>query len=184
MRGRGKPRPYHPPDMRSYLILLPLALSCRPKPPVVPPVEGVAEQFYGTQFERPISGAPDSIQLARLRPFITDSLARLLHAARQRHDADLARAPEEKPSWAEGDIFTSLFEGPTAFYVTPAIRDGERAKVPVKFQYHSATDSTTTEWSDTAIVVLEQGRPVVADVIFGGTWAFGQKGSLVGNLQP
>jgi len=157
--------------------------ACTAKPPVGPTVESIAEEFYGTQFIRPINGAPDSAQLERLRPFISDSLAKLLAAARQEHDADLARAPEEKPSWAEGDIFTSLFEGPSAFYVTPAIRDGGRAKVPVRFEHRVPGDTTVTGWTDTAIVVLEGGRPVVADVIFGGTWAFGQKGTLVQALQ-
>jgi hypothetical protein len=160
------------------------AAACRPAAPEGPAVEKVVEEFYADHFVTPYYGVPDSARLAGIRPFITDSLARLLAVADSLRAADIARAPDEKPRWVDGDIFTSLIEGPSAFYIKPAIRDGDVVKVPMAFRHQEKGDTAAVEWVDTAIVVSEGGRPVVADIRFGGTWAFGRKGTLVGVLQP
>jgi len=167
--------------MRKFLLLLPLLASCRP----AEPPEKVVEAFYGEQFIAPISGAPDSAELARLRPYISDSLAILLAAAAAQREADIARAPNERPAWVDGDIFASLFEGPAAFSLNAGIADGKGFKVPVAFQYRPAFLPATSEqhWADTAVVVVQRGKWVVSDVIYGGTWDFAQKGTLVGALQ-
>ena len=170
--------------MRRYLLLLLPLAACRPAAPEGPAVEKVVEDFYADHFVTPYYGVPDSARLAKLRPFLTDSLARLLAAADSMRSADIARAPDEKPRWVDGDIFTSLVEGPSAFYIRPAIREDGVVKVPMAFRHQEKTDTAAVEWVDTAIVVSEGGRPVVADIRFGGTWAYGRKGTLVGALQP
>ena len=151
--------------------------ACRPAPPAEPP-EQVVEALYGDQFMTPIAGVPDSTRLAQLRPHLSDALAALLAAADSERTADLARAPNEKPSWVEGNIFVSLFEGQSAFYLLPGIKDGRRWKVPVRSQYQVSGDTARTVWTDTAVVVAQRGKWVVDDVIFGGTWDFAQKGRL------
>jgi hypothetical protein len=168
--------------MRKLLVLLPL-VACRPATPA-PTVEKVVEDFYADHFVTPYYGVPDSARLAGIRPFITDSLARLLAIADSMRAADLASDPEEKPRWAEGDIFTSLFEGPSSFHIRPAIREGDVVKVPMAYRHQEPGDTAAVDWVDTAIVVEEHGRPVVADIRFGGTWAFGRKGTLLEVLQP
>jgi len=42
----------------------------------------------------------------------SNTLRSLLVAARKRDESDAARAPDEKPSFAEGDLVSRLFEGP------------------------------------------------------------------------
>jgi hypothetical protein len=170
--------------MRTLLLLLVPLAACRPATPAAPPVEKVVEDFYADHFVTPYYGVPDSARLAKIRPYLSDSLARLLAVADSTHTADVARAPEEKPRWTEGDIFTSLIEGPSSFYIRPAIREGGVVKVPMYFEFRGETDTVSVTWVDTAIVVQEHGRPVVADIRFGGTWPFGRKGTLVGELQP
>jgi len=165
------------------LLLLPLA-ACRPASPPGPTVEKVVEDFYADHFVAPYYGVPDSARLATIRPYLTDSLARLLARADSVRNADILRAPQDVPSWSEGDVFTSLFEGPSSFYIRPAVREGSEVKVPMYFEHRSPADTAAVIWVDTAIVVEEHGRPVVADIKFGGTWAFGRKGTLVGLLQP
>jgi hypothetical protein len=168
--------------MKRYLLILSLVLACSPRAPA-PTVEKVVEDFYADHFVAPYYGVPDSARLAGIRPYITDSLARLLAAADSVRAADIARAPGEKPRWVEGDIFTSLVEGPSSFYVRPAIREEGVVKVPVVFESRTPADTASTMWVDTAIVVEERGRPVIADIHFGGTWAYGRKGSLAASLR-
>ena len=169
--------------MRKYLILLPLLAACHPAPPAEPP-EKVVEALYGDQFVAPIAGVPDSARLAKLRPYLSDSLAALLAAADARRAADIARAPNEKPSWAEGNIFVSLFEGQDAFYLQPAIEDRAGYKVPIRSQYKARGETSGTTWADTAVVTAQRGKWVVDDVIYGGSWEFARKGRLRGALQP
>jgi len=168
----------------SVLSVLGVSTSCRPAASPAPTVEKVVEDFYADHFVTPYYGVPDSARLARLRPFLTDSLARLLAAADSMRSADIARSRDEKPRWADGDIFTSLVEGPSSFYIKPGIRDGEAVKVPMAFRHQEQGDTVAVEWVDTAIVVSEGGRTVVADIRFGGTWPYGRKGTLVEVLQP
>lgn len=162
----------------SVLSVLSLSSSCRPAAPEAPAVEKVVEDFYADHFTAPYYGVPDSARLAKIRPFLTDSLARLLAAADSMRSADIARAPDEKPRWVDGDIFTSLVEGPSSFYIGPATREGGEVKVPMHFEHRGPADTAAVTWVDTAIVAEEHGRPVVADIRFGGTWAFGRKETL------
>ncbi len=139
-------------------------------------------RFYTMREALAISGAPTESELAALRPFIADTLAHMLTAADARRTADRQRAPLEKPSFADGDIFSSLFEGPTAFKVLPAVGEGTTVRVPVEF----TNDGTPppVKWTDTVVVVQERGHWVVQDLRYGGTWGFGASGSLLMQLKP
>ena len=167
----------------SALCALSALSACHPAPPAESP-EKVVEALYGDQFMAPIGGVPDSARLARLRPFLSDTLATLFAAADAQRSADLVRAPDEKPAWVEGNIFVSLFEGQSAFYLLPGIKDGDGYKVPVRSQYQIQGDTARTVWTDTAVVMAEGGKWVVTDVIYGGSWDFAKKGTLRASLQP
>lgn len=137
--------------------------------------------FYGAYVGHGVSGAPTDSQLAALAPHLSDTLHGLLAAARQAHDEDARTAPGEKPSFTDGDLFSSLFEGPTRYEVLPADTAGPPYRVPVRLTYDGATPAVT--WTDTALVVRENDRLVVGDIAFGGTWDFGNKGSLRRGLE-
>jgi hypothetical protein len=138
-------------------------------------------RFYGAYVGHRISGAPTDSQLAALTPHLSDTLRGLLAAARRMHDAEARRAPGEKPSFTDGDLFSSLFEGPSRFEVLVADTSGPPYRVPVRLSYDGATPPVT--WTDTALVVRENDRLVVGDIVFGGTWDFGNKGSLRRGLE-
>jgi hypothetical protein len=140
----------------------------------------VVEDFYTARIRSKLTGAPSAEELAQIAPFLSDTLRALLVAARQMRDADVARAPDEKPAFAEGDLFSSLFEGPTAFrIVTDSVAPSGR--VPVRFTYADARDTTT--WTDAVQVAQEQGRYVITDVQYGGKWDFANGGSLRTSLE-
>lgn len=167
--------------MRSFLLATILPLAACAKPPAGAP-EKVVEDFYADHFVAPYYGAPDKVRIAQLRPLISDRLADALTRADSVRSADMAAAPNEKPRWVDGDIFVSLVEGPSAFYLKGGIKDGREWKVPVALQHLVPPDTTRTVWTDTAVVIAQDGKWVVDDVIFGGTWDFAQKGRLRENL--
>jgi hypothetical protein len=129
-----------------------------------------------------MTGAPTAEQLAQMSPYLSGELRQLLGEARARYEADLAKAPDEKPAFAEGDLFTSLFEGATTFIADDAQPNGpDEHIVPVRFT--SARQLPAVNWIDNVRVVRENGAWVVADVEYGNHWAFGNKGTLVQALK-
>jgi hypothetical protein len=129
-----------------------------------------------------VRGAPSPEQLASIAPYVSAELQSRLRAARGLHDREQARSPSEKPSYADGDLFTSLFEGPTAFGIVSDTVHNDTHHVVVRFTYDKASPPVT--WTDIAVVKSESGRWVVADVIYGGQWDFASKGTLLHALQP
>jgi hypothetical protein len=139
----------------------------------------VVQQFYAATITGHVSGAPTTEQLATLAPYLSDTLRALLAAARTRNEADIARAPDEKPSFAEGDLFSSMFEGPNAVAVFPDSARGSSRVATVRMTY---TGSPPVTWVDRVVLTEQAGRYVIDDIEYGGTWDFANKGTLRGSL--
>lgn len=139
----------------------------------------VVTRFYAAIQSARVTGAPDAAQLARLAPFLSDSLRTLLAAARQLHDADVARAPGEKPSFAEGDLFSSLFEGPTTVAVAADSVRGPTHRVTAQMSY---AGGGPTAWTDVVVLREQRGHWVIDDIEYGGHWDFAAAGTLRGQL--
>lgn len=153
-----------------------LALSaCRGREATTP--ADAVMQFYTMRDAVGVQGAPTEKELAALRPFIADTLANGLAFADSLRTADRLRAPDEKPAFVEGDLFSSVFEGYTSFRVMPALPGDAPFVVPIEFADERARP--TVRWTDTAVVVVERGRLVVQDIRYGGTWDFANKGTLL-----
>src|SRR5215813_10006441 len=75
------------------------------------------KRFYNTYRAQKFSGLPDAAQLAKLAPYLSASLQTLIRAAQKEQDRCEKAAPDEKPPWVEGDMFTSNFEGFTWFQI-------------------------------------------------------------------
>lgn len=161
------------------LLLATLVLACRS--PADKDAASVVERFYGTTRSLRVSGAPSPEQLTALAPYLSDSLRALLAAAERLRDADMARAPDEKPSFAEGDFFSSLFEGATSVTIVTDSLRGSTHAVTVRMTSNAAQPATT--WTDVAILVAQGGRWVIDDIVYGGQWAFAAKGALRTALQ-
>jgi len=84
---------------------------------------------------------------------------------------------DDKPPFVDGCLFASLFEGPKAFKVGTAVAEGSGSKVKVHF-----TADEGVAWDDEVIVVKEDGRDVIDDVLLSGIGQFNPPGRLSTNL--
>ena len=152
--------------------------------PTVDPAVGAAREavslFYTAVAKLRPSGAPTAEQRTELAPLLSAELIDLLERADAARTAARAAAPMEKPPFTDGDLFSSLFEGPTAFTVgEPQTGAAGEWRVPVTLTYSTgAKDEKPTEWTDTVVLREESGRFVVTDIAFGGSWDFANKGTM------
>lgn len=151
------------------------AVSCAPSEAKTP--AHAAVQLYAMLDALGVQTVPDSLSLTALRPFLSDSLAdALAHADQARRTAARER-PDEKPVFADGDPFSSLFEGRTSARPDTTITQGDTALVVMTFT--NTTQRPAVNWRDTVVVTRERGRYVVADIRYGTTWEFGFTGRLL-----
>ena len=140
----------------------------------------VVRRFYAATIEQKVTGAPTAAQLATLAPYISDTLRSLLDAARRRSEADAAREPNEKPMFADGNLFSSLFEGPNAVDVVADSARGDVRVATVRLTYNGANPPVT--WIDRVVLTQRDGHFLIDDVEYGGQWDFANKGSLHASL--
>jgi hypothetical protein len=161
-----------------FAIIAALLVACQRAPE--PSARTVVQEFYASTIAQRVDGAPTVAQLATLGPFLSDTLRALLAAARQRSEADAAREPNEKPAFVEGNLFSSLFEGPNAVEV---VADSTRGDVQVATVHMTSTTANPpVVWTDRVVLTKQGGRYVIDDVEYGGTWDFASKGSLRASL--
>ena len=161
------------------LLLLSLVLvACHSAPAATP--ASVVESFYAASIASGASGAPSAEDLAVLSPFLSDSLKSLLGAARRLYEAARVQAPEDKPPFADGSLFSSLFEGPTTVSVVGDAARGSTHAVTVRMTNTGAVPPVS--WTDLVLVVQEHGRFVIEDIEDGGNWDFANKGTLRSSL--
>jgi hypothetical protein len=160
------------------LSLCGVVIGCRSAPP--PNATTVVDQFYRATIAGHISGAPTAEQLTALSPYLSDTLRALLVAARKRNEADMARAPDEKPSFAEGDLFSSLFEGPNEAHVVADSVRGPGRVAFVRMTYNGGNPPVT--WVDRVVLERANSGYVIDDVEYGGEWDFANKGTLRSSL--
>jgi hypothetical protein len=139
-----------------------------------------ANRFYRTYLKLKILGLPNSEQMKTLTPLITPDLNGLFEAARKTQAQFIKDHPDEKPPWADGDLFTSLFEGAQSFRLGRPTANGDRVEVPVHLTYHQG--GSTTRWSDVIVLVRDKNRWLVSDILLKGEWAFKSGDSLRKNL--
>jgi hypothetical protein len=140
----------------------------------------VANDFYGVYATfHPSDGIPDAKARAKLGPFISPALDRLLVAgeAAEAHFAQVTK--NMSPPLIEGDLFTSNFEGATAFHIGGCTTSGETAQCSVSFTYRGdRKDEKPAAWTDRLYLVRNRNDWRVDDIGYGATWAFGNKGRL------
>jgi len=158
--------------------------------PAAAPERVVADLYTALAAQRP-SGAPTDAQRAVLAPLLSAELTGLLQRADAARSAARAAAPSEKTPFTDGDLFSSLFQGPTGFAVgapvsgayVPGGRLGD-VRVPVTLtRAADPAGGKATTWTDTVLLREENGRFVVADIAFGGDWDFANKGSMISALR-
>jgi hypothetical protein len=127
------------------------------------------------------SGLPQRADMAAYDAFLCPDLAQAIRAAQVRQEVARAERPDEKPPYVEGDLFSSLFEGPERFEVSDSQVDGDLARVRVAMRHGEG--ETAKRWTDTLVMRLDDGIWCLADVEYGGEWPMANKGRLGSALQ-
>ena len=137
----------------------------------------VTTGFYGVyRTVHPSDGIPSSADRARYAPFLSSELEQLLRKA-QAAEARFAKENKDSPPLLEGDIFTSMFEGASAVQVGICSGDAARGRCAVNLEYVDK-DAKRVAWSDAVLLVNTPAGWRVDDIAYGGSWAFGNKGTL------
>lgn len=141
--------------------------------------QGVVQAFYEWRIRSQITGAPDERQLSEMAPYVSAELLALLATA---PTAAAGKKPRSmRRAFTEGDLFSSVFDGPTTFKVQIPETQGAEQFVPVRFT--SAKQLPAVNWVDRIKVVNEDGHYVVADIEYGSHWEFGARSTLSGALK-
>jgi hypothetical protein len=136
----------------------------------------LATDFYEMRLRLGRTGLPDAGEMKAYRAFLCPDLALKMDAARARQAAWIAANPEEKPPLIEGDLFSSLFEGPDSVSAagTTATDTGARVSLAMR----AGEGENAPRWKDDLLLERQDGVWCVADVEYRGDWGFANKGRL------
>jgi len=141
----------------------------------------LAGDFYEMHARFAGRGLLDASATNAYGAFLCPSLVRALDDARARQTEFRTAHPGDKPPLADGDLFSSLFEG--VEQATPGIpvAEGETVRVPVTLA--RGVGPGAQHWQDALILQKDQGVWCVADVDYGGTWPMANTGRLTDTLK-
>ncbi|HEX4635763.1 MAG TPA: hypothetical protein VH189_06250 [Rhizomicrobium sp.] len=148
-----------------------------------------ANAFYAVyKDQQPHSGIPDATGRLRYTPVLSPRLNKQLTEAAAAQARLTAKVKNAVPPMLEGDIFSSLFEGATAWKVGACQEDVKSARCPVALSYTPPPAQTTKApkpagWSDTLLLVRTPQAWKVDDVVYDAGFQFGNTGRLSEMLQ-
>ncbi len=141
-------------------------------------IEKAADAFYKLYLKVQPSGVPRESEQRKFSPYISVSLAKLLKHADQAERKYYRATKGQSPPLAEGDLFTSLFEGAAAFKVLSCEKKTAAGSCWVEFTYVDPGDRSSFKWKDRVYLVKEPRGWRVDDIEFLGDWEFMHKGRL------
>ncbi|HEU0161681.1 MAG TPA: hypothetical protein VFQ69_04705 [Rhizomicrobium sp.] len=138
-------------------------------------------------------GVPDATQRVRYAPVLSPALnARITQAAAAQARLT-AKVKNAVPPVLQGDIFTSLFEGATAWTVGTCTGDARLSRCRVTLTHVPATppDSKAAggkvekpvQWDDILVLVSTPQGWKLDDVLYDARFAFGNTGRLSAMLE-
>jgi hypothetical protein len=142
---------------------------------------GLAADFYEMHARFAGRGLPDATAMKAYGAFLCPSLVRAIEDARARQQAFAAAHPGDKPPLAEGDLFSSLFEGVERARALQPARAGESVRVPVALSRGPGPGAQA--WEDALLLQRDDGVWCVADVEYGGRWPAANTGRLTDTLK-
>ncbi|RKT81360.1 uncharacterized protein DUF3828 [Rahnella aquatilis] len=145
--------------------------------------DSVAQQFYDFRIKQGGSGLPNSSQLAAYRPYLSTALYDALLKAQSHPKVDIAASPNEKTGAGsgDGDIFSSLFDGPTSASVDSAstIPNTDARNIPLRVTFtHEKDKGASTSWKYEVLMVREGQCWTVDDVRYMANLDFASSGTL------
>ena len=160
------------------------AAPTAPTAPAAPAAQspGAAVVDFMTMHQRlGNSGLPDAGSMNAYDAFVCPSLGAALRDARVHQEQFRASNPGEKPPMVEGDLFSSLFEGPDSYSAAGSKIEGVRASVTMDLRHGEG--SAATSWQDTVLLELDDGIWCISDVQYGGKWPSANRGRLSESLK-
>lgn len=147
----------------------------------------IAAGFYAVYSTfHPSDGIPDAKGRAKYAPYLSEGLSALLTQASAAEDK-FAKANKDTPPMVEGDLFTSNFEGATAYKIGACTGDTKAGHCAIQLTYDPGkTDNPKDKpfsWTDTAYLVNSASGWKIDDIAFGGNWDFGNKGKMSDTLK-
>jgi len=132
-------------------------------------------------------GIPDATVRLRYSPVLSPRLNKQLTEAAAAQARLTAKVKNAVPPMLEGDIFSSLFEGASAWKVGTCQGDTKTAHCPVALSYAppplpNRKPEKPANWTDTLLVVNTPQGWKVDDVAYDAGFAFGNSGKLSGML--
>jgi hypothetical protein len=129
-------------------------------------------------------GIPDATVRLRLQPVLSPRLNKQLANAAAAQARLTAKVKNAVPPMLEGDIFSSLFEGATAWKVGSCQPNGQTARCTVALSYTppppppGGKPAKPASWNDTLVLAMTPQGWKVDDVIYDAGFAFGNTGRL------
>lgn len=146
-----------------------------------------ANAFYAVyQVQHAQGGIPDATVRLRYAPVLSPRLNMQLTQAAAAQGRLTAKVKNAVPPMLEGDIFTSLFEGATAWKIGACQAGAKTARCPVALSFTPPQGPKAPKpatWSDTLILVQTPQGWRVDDVIYDAGFQFGNTGRLSEMLQ-
>ena len=136
----------------------------------------LATDFYEMRLRLGKTGLPDAGEMKAYRAFLCPDLAHMMDAARVRQKLYIDEHPDDKPPLIEGDLFSSLFEGPDSVSAAGTQVTDEGARVSLAMR--AGEGENAPRWKDDLLLTRQDGIWCIADVEYRGDWAFANKGRL------
>ena len=132
-------------------------------------------------------GIPDATGRLRYTPVLSPRLNKQLTTAGTAQARLTAKMKNAVPPMLEGDIFSSLFEGATAWKIGTCQSDAKIARCPVALSHAvgptpNQKPEKPANWNDTILLVNTPQGWKVDDVAYDAGFAFGNTGRLSGML--
>lgn len=126
-------------------------------------------------------GIPDATVRLRLQPVLSSRLNKQLSDAASAQARLTAKVKNAVPPMLEGDIFSSLFEGASAWKVGGCQTTGKTASCGVALSYvppAASPKAKPANWNDIVLLVNTPQGWKVDDVVYDAGFAFGNTGRL------
>ncbi|HKX64781.1 MAG TPA: hypothetical protein VJM78_05685 [Rhizomicrobium sp.] len=170
--------------LAAILLLIPVELKAQPASDPAAAVHAFYAVYASQQAQG--GGIPDATGRVRYAPVLSPRLNKQLAAAAGAQARLTAKVRNAVPPMLEGDIFSSLFEGATAWKVGACLGNAKTARCPVALSYApppSQKAPKPANWSDTILLENTPQGWKVDDVIYDAGFAFGNTGRLSSMLQ-
>lgn len=175
--------------MRCLLFALALAASpAAAQAPSGSPNDPAAavNAFYAVYApQRPHGGGiPDATERLRFQPVLSPRLNKQLADAARAQTRLTAKVKNAVPPMLEGDIFSSLFEGASAWKVNACQQNAKAARCSVALSYTppppppGRKPEKPANWTDTVMLVLTPQGWKVDDIVYDAAFPFGNTGRL------